>query len=66
MSHERNVAKEIRDKYIDTMNKIYYSYFKAYSSRIMKLQVRRFSDYFSDVGNLLLNGCELKNCHSLV
>lgn len=38
MTHERHVAKEIRDEYIETMSKIYYSYFKSYSNRLMKLQ----------------------------
>ena len=39
MANERHVAKEVRDEYLDTMNKIYYSYFKGYLSRLMKLQV---------------------------
>jgi len=39
MTHERHVAKEIRDEYVDTMSKIYYSYFKAYLTRLTKLQV---------------------------
>ncbi|KAK6980126.1 vacuolar protein sorting-associated protein 52 isoform X5, partial [Biomphalaria glabrata] len=38
MANERHVAKEVRDEYIDTMSKIYYSYFKGYSSRLTKLQ----------------------------
>ncbi|ESP04477.1 hypothetical protein LOTGIDRAFT_136082, partial [Lottia gigantea] len=38
MSNERHISKEIRDEYIDTMSKIYYSYFKSYTSRLMKLQ----------------------------
>lgn len=38
MTNERHVAKEVRDEYVDTMSKIYYSYFKSYSSRLMKLQ----------------------------
>lgn len=38
MANERHVAKEVRDEYLDTMNKIYYSYFKGYLSRLMKLQ----------------------------
>ncbi|XP_012226650.2 vacuolar protein sorting-associated protein 52 homolog [Linepithema humile] len=38
MTNERNVAEEIIGEYIDTMSKIYYSYFKSYSSRLMKLQ----------------------------
>lgn len=33
------MAKEIRDEYVDTMSKIYYSYFKSYSSRLLKVQV---------------------------
>lgn len=43
MTHERHVAKEIRDEYVDTMSKIYYSYFKSYISRLTKLQVHRHS-----------------------
>ncbi len=39
MSNERTVAREVRDEYVETMSKIYYSYFKSYTSRLMKLQV---------------------------
>lgn len=39
MANERTVAKEIRDEYVDTMSKIYYSYFKSYSGRLLKVQV---------------------------
>ncbi|GFO17731.1 vacuolar protein sorting-associated protein 52-like protein [Plakobranchus ocellatus] len=38
MANERHVAKEVRDEYVETMSKIYYSYFKSYSSRLIKLQ----------------------------
>ncbi|CAG9862895.1 unnamed protein product [Phyllotreta striolata] len=38
LSNERNIAEEIVHEYVDTMSKIYYSYFKSYESRIMKLQ----------------------------
>lgn len=38
LSNERNIAEEISDEYTDTMSKIYYSYFKSYEGRIMKLQ----------------------------
>jgi len=41
LANERNVAEEICAEYIDTMSKIYYSYFKSYSSRLMKLQVKQ-------------------------
>ncbi|XP_060590852.1 vacuolar protein sorting-associated protein 52 homolog [Ruditapes philippinarum] len=38
MTNERHVAKEVRDEYMDTMSKIYFSYYKGYLSRLMKLQ----------------------------
>lgn len=40
LGHERIIAKEVRDEYVDTMSKIYLSYFKSYTNRLMKLQVR--------------------------
>ena len=39
MNNGRQVAREVRDEYVETMSKIYFSYFKSYSSRLMKLQV---------------------------
>ncbi|XP_056012755.1 vacuolar protein sorting-associated protein 52 homolog isoform X3 [Ostrea edulis] len=44
MANERHVAREIRDEYLDTMSKIYYSYFKGYLSRLMKLQFEEVAD----------------------
>jgi len=41
LTHERQIAKEIRDEYVDTMSKIYYSYFKGYLTRLTKLQVMK-------------------------
>ncbi|CAD7079991.1 unnamed protein product [Hermetia illucens] len=38
LSNERQVAQEICNEYIDTMSKIYYSYFKSYSSRLSALK----------------------------
>ena len=43
LSNERDVAEEICGEYVDTMSKIYYSYFKSYSSRLIKLLVSIFS-----------------------
>lgn len=37
-SVNREVAKEIREEYTDTMSKIMFSYFKSYTGRLMKLQ----------------------------
>ena len=51
MAHHRQVAREIRDEYIDTMSKIYFSYFKTYISKLLKLQVsvlRPNSDFTLD------------------
>ena len=39
LSNERQVSIEIRDEYINTLSKIYYSYFKEYSIKLTKLQV---------------------------
>ncbi|KAM6974938.1 vacuolar protein sorting-associated protein 52 homolog isoform 2-T2 [Tautogolabrus adspersus] len=44
LANERSVAKEIRDEYVDTMSKIYYSYFKSYSSRLLKVQYEEVAD----------------------
>lgn len=38
MSNEHSVAQEVCSEYVDTMSKIYYSYFKSYSSRLAKLR----------------------------
>ncbi|XP_041664729.1 vacuolar protein sorting-associated protein 52 homolog isoform X1 [Cheilinus undulatus] len=44
LANERSVAKEIRDEYVDTMSKIYYSYFKSYSGRLLKVQYEEVAD----------------------
>ena len=37
--HHQQVAREIRDEYVDTMSKIYSAYFGGYIAKLMKLQV---------------------------
>ncbi|XP_072015361.1 vacuolar protein sorting-associated protein 52 homolog [Amphiura filiformis] len=44
LANERHVAKEVRDEYVDTMSKVYYSYFKGYIGRLMKLQFDEVAD----------------------
>ncbi|XP_033643101.1 vacuolar protein sorting-associated protein 52 homolog [Asterias rubens] len=44
LANERHIAKEVRDDYVDTMSKVYYSYFKGYISRLMKLQYDEVAD----------------------
>uniref|UniRef100_A0A3B3Q9E2 Vacuolar protein sorting-associated protein 52 homolog n=1 Tax=Paramormyrops kingsleyae TaxID=1676925 RepID=A0A3B3Q9E2_9TELE len=44
LANERQVAKEIRDEYVGTMSRIYYSYFKSYSGRLMKVQYEEVAD----------------------
>nr|CAH8870348.1 unnamed protein product [Trichobilharzia regenti] len=39
MSHDREVAKEVKVEYINTMSKVYYSYFKAYGGKLTRLQL---------------------------
>ncbi|CAH0393966.1 unnamed protein product [Bemisia tabaci] len=38
LTHERAVAMEVCTEYVNTMSKVYYSYFNSYSSELMKLQ----------------------------
>ena len=38
VANNRDVAKEIKDYYVDTMSKVLFSYFKSYSGRLAKLQ----------------------------
>ena len=40
LAHSRETANQIREEYVDTLSKIYYSYFKDYYNKLMKLQVR--------------------------
>lgn len=39
MAHSRDIALQVRSEYIDTMTKVYFSYFKDYYSKLMKMQV---------------------------
>ncbi|XP_066473420.1 vacuolar protein sorting-associated protein 52 homolog isoform X2 [Tiliqua scincoides] len=44
LGHERAIAKEVRDEYVETMSKIYLSYFKSYTSRLMKVQYEEVAE----------------------
>lgn len=39
LAHSRETAEQIQGEYIDTLSKIYFSYFKDYYNKLMKLQV---------------------------
>lgn len=43
-SHSRDVAKEVKRDYVDTMSKVYYSYFKEYISQLSKLKFEQQPD----------------------
>ena len=38
LSHERDRAREVQTEYIETMGKVYYTYFKEYIHRLCKLE----------------------------
>ncbi|KAF4013278.1 hypothetical protein G4228_004693 [Cervus hanglu yarkandensis] len=38
LGNERATAKEIRDEYVETLSKIYLSYYRSYLGRLMKVQ----------------------------
>ncbi|EDO47167.1 predicted protein, partial [Nematostella vectensis] len=44
LAHHRQVAREVKDEYVDTMSKIYFSYFKSYMAKLMKLQYEEVAD----------------------
>lgn len=50
MTHSRETAEEVRSDYVDTLSKIYFSYFKDYYNKLMKLQVRRGNSDDSEGG----------------
>lgn len=54
--HDKVVARECRDEYINTLSKVYFSYFKEYSSKLSKLQVR--GDFYqSTFSSIVINSC---------
>eukprot|EP00041_Stephanoeca_diplocostata_P036773 m.1355056 g.1355056 ORF g.1355056 m.1355056 type:complete len:700 (-) comp24932_c0_seq37:2552-4651(-) len=42
--HNKAIAIEIRNEYVDTFSKIHYTYFKQYLTRLMKLQHEEMAD----------------------
>lgn len=42
--HDKTIARECRDEYINTLSKVYYSYFKEYSAKLAKLQLDEVAD----------------------
>ena len=63
MVHHRQVAREIKDEYVDTISKVYFSYFKSYISKLAKLQVMSLC-YSLSAANSAINR-ELKACFPL-
>ncbi|KAK1155019.1 hypothetical protein AOXY_G27338 [Acipenser oxyrinchus oxyrinchus] len=57
LANERHVAKEVRDEYVDSMSKIYFSYFKSYTGRLMKVQYEEVADKDDLMGCVFLD-CE--------
>ena len=51
VTHERHIAKEIRDHYVDTVSKVYFSYFKTYMRRVMRLQFEDSADKYDLMGS---------------
>ncbi|XP_065715882.1 vacuolar protein sorting-associated protein 52 homolog isoform X1 [Patagioenas fasciata] len=44
LGNDRAVAQELREQYVDTMSKIYLSYFKSYTARLMKIQYEEVAE----------------------
>uniref|UniRef100_A0AC34GWI9 Vacuolar protein sorting-associated protein 52 homolog n=1 Tax=Panagrolaimus sp. ES5 TaxID=591445 RepID=A0AC34GWI9_9BILA len=39
LANDRQLAREVKDEYVDTLSKMFFSYFKTYVSRLFKLQM---------------------------
>lgn len=50
-THDRDIAREIQNEYIDTMTKLYYSYFKEFISKFTKLMYKDLPDKDDLMGN---------------
>jgi len=50
-THERDIAREIQNEYIDSMSKVYYSYFKEYISKLSRLIFDDLPDKEDLMGN---------------
>ncbi|XP_076413378.1 vacuolar protein sorting-associated protein 52 homolog isoform X2 [Peromyscus maniculatus bairdii] len=57
LGNERATAKEIRDEYVETLSKIYLSYFCSYLGRLMKVQYPFEALFRSQHYALLDNSC---------
>lgn len=44
LGNERATAKEIRDEYVETLSKIYLSYYRSYVGRLMKVQYEEVAE----------------------
>ncbi|KAH9529459.1 Vacuolar protein sorting-associated protein 52 [Dermatophagoides farinae] len=50
-THERDIAREIQNEYIDTMSKIYFSYFKEFIHKSTKMMYEDLPDKDDLMGN---------------
>jgi hypothetical protein len=44
MAHSREISVQVRREYVDTMAKVYFSYFKDYAGKLMKLEFEEVPD----------------------
>nr|XP_008770928.1 vacuolar protein sorting-associated protein 52 homolog isoform X1 [Rattus norvegicus] len=44
LGNERATAKEVRDEYVETLSKIYLSYYRSYVGRLMKVQYEEVAE----------------------
>lgn len=53
LANERPTAQEIKDEYLDTVSKVYYSYFRSYLQRLMKLKFSETATKLDMLGTVL-------------
>ncbi|PIC19186.1 hypothetical protein B9Z55_024817 [Caenorhabditis nigoni] len=52
LHHDLISAKEIQDEYIDTVSKMFFTYFKAYATRLFKLSMKDVATKDDTLGNI--------------
>ncbi|CAI2357448.1 unnamed protein product [Caenorhabditis sp. 36 PRJEB53466] len=52
LHHDLISAKELQDEYIDTISKMFFTYFKAYATRLFKLSMKDVATKDDTLGNI--------------
>ena len=66
LANERPTAQEIKDEYLDTVSKVYYSYFRSYLQRLMKLKFSETATKLDMLGTVVNRYAFMVSSRSIV